>query len=86
MSAPDSVVAAIRRHRVECSSKATGEVSCSCRETGWMTFSAFAQHQADAAWDAAYPAALRDVAAKFYTSDPAEWLRRLADESEASRG
>lgn len=36
----------LRDHRIECTG--LGEVSCRCREGGWMTFGAFARHQAEA--------------------------------------
>lgn len=61
MSAPQSVVDELGRHRIECSSKATGEVSCACRESGWMPFSTFVQHQADAAWKAGLRAVCNEL-------------------------
>lgn len=84
MSAPQSVVDELRRHHIECSSKATGEVSCGCRESGWMPFSEFVQHQADAAHKASLEWAADLAASQSATVMPIAALRRWADESDPS--
>ena len=53
MTAPESAVRAVRSHRIECSSKSDGTVTCvGCRDRGWMPYYEFIQHQADAAFAA----------------------------------
>lgn len=42
----DPVLRALRTHHIECTGP--GEVTCSCREGGWMSVSTFFEHQADA--------------------------------------
>lgn len=47
MTARIEVVKVLRKHRVECTG--LGEVTCrSCRDLGWMSWSAFYEHIADA--------------------------------------
>lgn len=91
--APDSVVAVLREHRIECSSKATGEVTCrACRERSWMPLGEFTQHVADAAWVASLDAAAERLEGSLTGRSilPAQvacgLLRRWAGEQERGEG